>query len=166
MKSTVYSLNKSGIEEDFFERSRMIALQSSYPGYTVCAHLNTRLGLCFEREPELDILIEFSNRKNKPRSLSLFEEATGEPLPKVCFPVFRHLYPVYEDTRILLYTNRADGMTLLADLKWADYILLLQGETYDDISRGIPELFSRTEKIALYKELDISSVKQKGNLII
>lgn len=166
MKQTAYQLSNAGIEEEFFGHCRLIAIQSSFPGYTLCAHFNTRLGLTFERIPELDIHIDFTDRKPKNTSLGLFEALTEQLTFPVCFPVYQYAYPAYEDARMLLYTNKSEGMNLLPDMKWADFILMLQGETYDDISKAIPDIFSRMEKISWYRELDIASLKWKKNLII
>ena len=166
MKPTTYQLNNAGIEEEFFNHCRLIAIQCSFPGYTLCAHLNSRLGLDFERIPDLDIYIDFTDKKPKNTSLGLFENITEQAIFPVCFPVYQYTYPAYEDARMLLYTNKSEGMSLLPDMKWADFILMLQGETYDDTSRSIPDIFSRIEKISWYRELDISSMKWKKNLII
>lgn len=154
------------MEAGFFENSRIIGIRSSLPGYSLCAHLNKKIGLDFKRYNECDVEVDFPAMKNKSASFNLFETVTETNTEKIIYPVFRHLDAVNENSMMLLFTNKSLGFPLLQDVRWADYLLLLKTENYDEILENIVSYLQTITVVDWLKELNLDALKTKKFLII
>lgn len=159
-------LSNSVLEEAFFESARLVAVRCNLPGYSLCGYMNEMLGFGFERATDYDVSVDLSQNQSGGGSYSLFETLTDTFVDKAHFPVFRYLYLGYETACALLYTNKSEGFTLLPDMPGVDYILYLPAEVYDDTTINLMGYLDKMSMITWAKELEVSAVKWKKNLII
>jgi len=141
-------LNLEIMLEDFFEDSAMLGLVCSLLPYRLCWFLNAYLNFSFIRTPENDV-----------------QMTKGKNQTPLCFPVYQ-MVDELNQSQIILYGNRCDKFALVPELKKIDYFLLFKSAVCQSESKKYQTLLGQIPDIQLVRELDYSTIKNVGNLML
>lgn len=162
MKKTMLTLKLNDDIESFFEHSKLYAVFSSLPVFTLCNRLNTFLGLNFKRDRSEDNFDATVSIRKSQSTQSLFDATDG--LPPI-FPIFKHAAAGSKVQKII-YSNKFEGHRLLSQYSTADYFLLIRNFHLSLFAEKGVEIITKIEGISAINFIDIAQLKQKSNLIV
>lgn len=140
-------LNTEDLTDDFYDGVRMFGVVSNFKNYKFIWEVNKALGLDFRCNPENEITL---NKKNR----------------KCYFQVYQHSV---KNSSIIYYCyhNYFEGESLLPELKNIDFICLIQGadSLKDEEWKGLLSNIKSVNCVQMVSEIQLSQVKNKGNLI-
>ena len=139
-------LDTAGMEDDFFEDSRLLGIVAPIKDYLFCWQLNQVFRFNFRINHNIEILL---TKKLRSFYFTVYEYA--EP----------HRYLTH-----YLYNNEHDGEYLLPEFKHLDFLWLMKGDVLDN--SGIQSMIAavrQINKVQLVTELTYSQIKNKQHLI-
>jgi hypothetical protein len=141
-----FKLDIEGMEEDFFEETRLLGIVAPVKDYQLCWHLNQILRFQFRINNNIEIQLTRKKRN-------------------YFFPVYEHKEPNSSLTHYL-YNNQHDGEYLLPEFKHLDFLWLMKGdwvsdEMFSDMAGSIKDI----NGVQLVMELTNEKIKNKGHLI-
>lgn len=157
-------LNTEEVEEDFFSDCRLIAIGSALPGHTLCWWMNRVCDFNFIRQPDMDICVQ-EGRSLVKKGGGLFDSVTDSQQDLFYFPVYKHDLPYYE-AAVYLYTNNFSNKKLIAELKFADYLMLIPFASYINPDADIYKELLTIQDISWTRDIDLDLLKNKKNLIV
>lgn len=142
-----------------------MAIGSALPAYSLCWWLNQSFDFNFIRQPDMDVCF-MEGKSSVPKLAGGLFEALEEPsFTEIHFPVYKHDLPFYEAS-VFLYTNTIANKKLLPELKFADYLILIQFASYIEPERNVYKDLALIPDISWVREIDLDSLKNKRNLIV
>ena len=141
-----FKLDIEGMEEDFFEDTRLLGIVAPVKDYQLCWQLNHLFRFKFRINNNIEIQL---TKKRRHYFFSVYEY--NEPNNSLTH---------------YLYKNQHDGEYLLPEFKHLDFLWLMKGDLVSD------ELFSHMagsikdiNGVQLVIELTNEKIKNKGHLI-
>ena len=140
-------LDISGMNEEFFEDTRILGIISTAKNYRFCWQLNNILGYRFRLNTDIEVQV-----KRKERDYF--------------FPVYEYSVPNCFLTHYL-YHNHFDGEYLLPDFKHMDFVWLMKGDAVDDaFCRELIQTVKNMNGVQMVAELTHEKIKNKSHLIL
>lgn len=141
-----FKLDTEGMEEDFFEDTRLLGIVAPVKDYQLCWHLNQ--------------LFRFHFRVNNNIEIQLAKKRRN-----YFFPVYEYNEPNSSLTHYL-YNNQHDGEYLLPEFKHLDFLWLMKGDLVSDEAFGsIAGSIKDINGVQLVMELTNEKIRNKGHLI-
>lgn len=139
-------LDSLGMEDDFFENTRLLGMVAPVKDYLLCWQLNQ--------------VFRFNFRINNNIEIQLTKK-----LRSFFFTVYEYNEPLRSLSHYL-YNNEHDGEYLLPEFKHLDFLWLMKGDEVDDttIQQMIAAIKS-INKVQLVTELAYGQIKNKQHLI-
>ncbi len=143
-----HKLDMGDLTEAFFEDARLLGIVAPVSDYQLCWHLNNTLRFDFRNNPDITIPM----RKKTLDSTFYFRVSE-----------YRETYSALAH---YLYNNQYKGEFLLPEFRKLDYIWLMTGDLVtDNYVNNLIEIVNEISCVRMVIELELESVKQKGNLI-
>jgi hypothetical protein len=141
-----FKLDMDGMEDDFFEDTRLLGIVSSLKDYQLCWFLNQLFRFNFRMNNEIEIQLTKKQRK-------------------YFFPVYEYGEPSSSLIHYI-YNNQHDGEYLLPEFKHLDYLWLLKGDRieHDQVNSMINSI-KTLSGIQMVVELTNEKILNKGHLI-
>lgn len=141
-----FKLDTEGMEEDFFEDTRLLGIVAPVKDYQLCWHLNQ--------------VLRFSFRVNNHIEIQLTKKKRN-----YFFPVYEYNEPTSSLIHYL-YNNQHDGEYLLPEFKHLDFLWLMKGDLVsDDLFSNMANSIKDINGVQLVMELTNEKIKNKGHLI-
>jgi hypothetical protein len=141
-----FKLDTEGMEEDFFEDTRLLGIVAPVKDYQLCWQLNQ--------------LFRFSFRVNNNIEIQLTKKRRN-----YFFPVYEYNEP-NSSLMHYLYNNQHDGEYLLPEFKHLDFLWLMKGDLVsDEAFSGMAGSIKDINGVQLVMELTNEKIKNKGHLI-
>jgi hypothetical protein len=140
-------LDMAAMQEDFFSDSALIGIVSALPVYRFSWLLNRKFGLRFEREADLDVIVQTGKGK------------------QYYFPVYQYCLPL-NGYKHLLYKLKSDKETLLPEVKQLDYMWMIQSSTADNEAYEIIQHLRNINDIQLAQILSHDRLKNLSSLLV
>lgn len=140
------SLNNIDLTDGFFEETRLLGIMAPIKSYQFCWQVNTRLGIDFRINNEIEIQLA---KKTRNYFFAVYEY----PEPTNCLAHY-------------LYNNQFDGEYLLPEFKHLDFLWLLKGDAVTE--EKLQELIQSLKEIPgvqLVAELTTEKIKNKEHLV-
>lgn len=139
-------MTKNKLLIDFPSDCTIWAISSTYEDYRLCWFLNQELKWSLKREED----VELFNAKTKEL---------------IHFSCYQYRNPVDKYTLEILQ-NKRNGYFLVPELKYADFLFLLQGEDdyFDEQSFSV--MIHQISGIQSIQPVDLQRLKSKNNLLI
>ena len=141
-----FKLDIEGMEEDFFEDTRLLGIVAPVKDYQFCWQLNQLFRFHFRINNNMEIQL---NKKQRNYFFAVYEY--NEPNSSLVH---------------YLYKNQYEGEYLLPEFKHLDFLWLLKGDMVSDAT--INQMISSIKQIngvQLVMELTNEQIKNKGHLI-
>lgn len=139
-------LDVDGINDDFFDNTRLLGITATVKNYQFCMQLNNHLGYNFRLNPDLEIQLRKKDR-NYYFSIYQYQELNT--------PLIHYLYQ-----------NQFDGEYLLPEFKHMDFLWLMKQDSVDeDKCNWIKQTIRNLNGVQLVVELTNEQIKNKGNMI-
>lgn len=141
-----FKLDTGGMEDDFFEDTRLLGIVAPVNDYQLCWQLNQVFRFKFRINNSIEIQL---NKKLRNFFFSVFEY--HEPNNSLVH---------------YLYNNEHDGEYLLPEFKHLDYLWLMKGDMVSDEAMGhIIYSIKTIHGVQLVTELTNEKIKNKEHLI-
>ncbi|MBC8034935.1 MAG: IPExxxVDY family protein [Chitinophagaceae bacterium] len=141
-----FKLDTGGMEEDFFENTRLLGIVAPIKDYLLCWQFNQIFRFKFKINNSIEIQL---NKKHRNFFFTVYEYA--EPNCSLIH---------------YLYNNQHDGEFLLPEVKHLDYLWLMKGDYVSD--EAILHMINAVKDISgiqFVMELTNEKIKNKGHLI-
>ncbi|HJU45292.1 MAG TPA: IPExxxVDY family protein [Chitinophagaceae bacterium] len=141
-----FKLDTEGMEEEFFEDTRLLGIVAPVKDYLFCWHLNQ--------------LFRFQFRINNNIEIQLTKKRRN-----YFFAVYEYNEP-HSSLIHYLYNNQHDGEYLLPEFKHLDFLWLMKGDLVsDEAFSSMAGSIKDINGVQLVMELTNEKIKNKGHLI-
>lgn len=146
-RNTKLLLDNDELTREFFEETCLLGIVAPIKDYQLCWHLNSRMGMDFRINNEIEIQL---TRKKRNYFFSVYEFA--EPTGSLSHYV---------------YNNRFDGEYLLPEFKHLDFLWLMKGDivTANDTLREKIDFIRSIDTVQLVVELTNEKIRNKEHLV-
>jgi hypothetical protein len=141
-----FKLDTGGMEDDFFEDTRLLGIVAPMKDYLLCWQLNQIFRFKFRINNGIEIQL---NKKHR----------------NFFFNVYEYCEPHCSLTHYL-YNNEHDGEYLLPEFKHLDYLWLMKGDpVHDETLSHMVSCIKNINGVQLVSELTNEKIRNKGHLI-
>ena len=139
-------LDTAGMEDDFFDSSRLLGIVAPVKDYLLCWQLNQVFRFNFRINNNIEIQLT-----NKLRSFY--------------FTVYEYNEP-HRSLAHYLYNNEHDGEYLLPEFRHLDFLWLMKGDIMDEAAvQSMISAIRQLNKVQLVTELSYDQLKNKQHLM-
>ncbi len=140
-------LDMEAMQEDFFADTALIGIVSALPHYRFCWLMNQKLDIEFAREPEQDIMVQASAKR------------------QVYYSIYKYQMPLNGST-YTLYQLKRDKDILLPEVKQLDYLWMVQSASAEEDAQKLIQHLREIPEVQLAQVLSPERMKNLSHLIL
>ncbi len=140
-------LDMAAMQDEFFADTALIGIVCALPSSRFCWTLNHKLDIGFERQPDMDIILQI------------------KPGKEFSFPVYKYDMP-HSGNNYILYKLKNDKESLLPEVAQLDYLWMVQSKTADEEVQTLSRYLREIPEIQLAQIVTMDRLKNTANLIL